>query len=159
MEFSISNETDLTKTNEKFLNDQVELNEHESRIVDYLENETALPGPTLDWLLSKFWTKEPYKSKGFVLDGFPQTVDDLQFLIDNQYLVDFVLNFDCEQEEVIARLLPKRIELWTNRINKQKENKQKLKEWKLAKKVLKLLLIIMQIIMLSQKKFLLKLSK
>ncbi|CAH8875119.1 unnamed protein product, partial [Trichobilharzia szidati] len=112
------------------------LDEHETNISEYLLNSTQIPNETLEWLLGKLWKQEPYKSIGFILDGFPQTTEDLQFLITSNYFFDCALFLNTEVDEVVSRLLPPRLEAWRKRMAKKAENASKLKEWKAAKKKL-----------------------
>ena len=35
-----------------------------------------MPSEVLDLVLPQLWQKEPYLSAGFVLEGFPTTVDE-----------------------------------------------------------------------------------
>lgn len=40
------------------------------------ENDIGLPPEVLDLVLPQLWQKEPYLSAGFVLEGFPTTLDE-----------------------------------------------------------------------------------
>ena len=40
------------------------------------ENDIGLPTEVLDLVLPQLWQKEPYLSAGFVLEGFPTTLDE-----------------------------------------------------------------------------------
>ncbi|KAK4474709.1 hypothetical protein MN116_001836, partial [Schistosoma mekongi] len=112
------------------------LDENEANVYEYLLNSTPIPNDTLEWLLGKFWKQEPYKSSGFILDGFPQSIEDLQFLITSNYFFDFAIFLTADADEVVSRLLPPRLEIWRKRMAKKAENAGKLLEWKTAKKKL-----------------------
>lgn len=111
------------------------LDEHETNVYEYLLNSTSIPNDTLEWLLGKFWKQEPYKTTGFILDGFPQSVEDLQFLVTSNYFFDYAIFLTTEADEVVSRLLPPRLEIWRKLMAKKAENAAKLMEWKTAKKV------------------------
>ena len=57
-----------------------ELTEKEDLIRGYLERDEALPVDIIDSVLSQLWTAEPFKSKGFILDGFPNNETELNIL-------------------------------------------------------------------------------
>ncbi|CAH8663777.1 unnamed protein product [Schistosoma bovis] len=126
------NLTEITDESDKSLL----LDEHETNVYEYLLNSTSIPNDTLEWLLGKFWKQEPYKSTGFILDGFPQSVEDLQFLVTSNYFFDYAIFLTTEADEVVSRLLPPRLEIWRKLMAKKAENAAKLMEWKTAKKKL-----------------------
>ncbi|CAH8679846.1 unnamed protein product [Schistosoma rodhaini] len=126
------NITEITDESDKLLL----LDEHETNVYEYLLNSTSMPNDTLEWLLGKFWKQEPYKSTGFILDGFPQSVEDLQFLVTSNYFFDYAIFLTAEADEVVSRLLPPRLEVWRKLMAKKAENAAKLMEWKTAKKKL-----------------------
>ncbi|CAI2736114.1 unnamed protein product [Schistosoma spindalis] len=128
------NLTEITDESDKSLL----LDEHETNVYEYLLNSTSIPNDTLEWLLGKFWKQEPYKSTGFILDGFPQSVEDLQFLVTSNYFFDYAIFLTAEADEVVSRLLPPRLEIWRKLMAKKAENAAKLMEWKTAKKKLAL---------------------
>ncbi|OON15103.1 hypothetical protein X801_09097, partial [Opisthorchis viverrini] len=111
-----------------------ELTENERNVVEYLVNGTPLPPETMEWILGKYWTKEPYKSTGFILEGFPMSADELQFLVDSNYFPDFAVVLNTDVGEVISRLLPVRLEFWRKRMAKKAANAAELKAWKARKK-------------------------
>ncbi|CAH8670710.1 unnamed protein product [Schistosoma haematobium] len=109
------NLTEITDESDKsFLSD-----EHETNVYEYLLNSTSIPNDTLEWLLGKFWKQEPYKSTGFILDGFPQSVEDLQFLVTSNYFFDYAIFLTTEADEVVSRLLPPRLEIWSKLMAKK----------------------------------------
>ncbi|TGZ75841.1 hypothetical protein CRM22_000159 [Opisthorchis felineus] len=111
-----------------------ELTENEQNVVEYLLKGTPLPPETMEWILGKYWTKEPYKSTGFILEGFPMSADELQFLVDSNYFPDFAVFLNTDVGEVISRLLPIRLDFWRKRMAKKAANAAELKAWKARKK-------------------------
>ena len=54
-----------------------------SAILAYLSDpsgSTELPEDVLYEIIAPFWHEEPFKSHGFVLEGFPQTPNEAKFL-------------------------------------------------------------------------------
>lgn len=45
----------------------------EFQIKDFLENGDQLPEEVLNFFLTPLWHQEPFKSKGFIMVGFPNT--------------------------------------------------------------------------------------
>ena len=62
----------------------------ETSIQKFLENGKQLPPEVLDEFLAPLWVDEPFKSKGFILVGFPNTAADVQYLIDRKYFPEYV---------------------------------------------------------------------
>ncbi|KAF8572392.1 hypothetical protein P879_00856 [Paragonimus westermani] len=116
--------------------EKADLTDHERNVMQYLTNRTSLPESTLHWLLGKYWTQEPYKSTGFILEGYPASAEQLRFLIDANYFPDLVIMLNTGAEEVIARVLPNRLDLWRKKTAKIAANALALKEWKAKRKEL-----------------------
>ncbi len=53
---------------------------------------------------------------GFLLDGFPRTLDQAQALSDNGVNFDFVINIDVPDEEVITRITGRRTHVGSGRV-------------------------------------------
>jgi hypothetical protein len=62
----------------------------ESDVQEFLEHGTQLPEAALDEFVAPLWDDEPFKSKGFVLVGFPNTAADIAYLLEKKYFPEFV---------------------------------------------------------------------
>ncbi|KAM3176029.1 hypothetical protein ACTXT7_007329 [Hymenolepis weldensis] len=126
------------KADESVLDDNdsklMDLSPHEAAIRDYLENDEPLPKESLNLLLSRLWNQEPYRSKGFVLEGFPQTAEDVTYMLENNLLVDFVIFLNAEATDLLPRLLPDRLAKWKVKMAKIMTNKRIVADWRAEKK-------------------------
>ncbi|XP_038656937.1 adenylate kinase 9 [Scyliorhinus canicula] len=128
-------------TEEKQEEVEVELTPEEEAMKAYLLDDEPLSTDLLNKLLPKWWTEEPYKSKGFILDGFPATTDEVQYLASSGLFPDAAIYIKIEEANVINWILPPRLAKWKEkhdqkleRRNKIKELKKKLKDEKIAKR-------------------------
>src|SRR5262249_2315700 len=74
-------------------NEEPQLNEVEQSIRDYLEmsEPQALAQSALEVVIPDFWTKEPYQSTGFALEGFPKTENEMRWLAEVGLYPDIVV--------------------------------------------------------------------
>ena len=54
------------------------LSADEKAIHQYLKEDIPLPEELLCSITERFWKEEPYKSTGFVLEGFPTTAEEVR---------------------------------------------------------------------------------
>lgn len=111
------------------------LTTEETEIQSYLLNEGSLSEDIMQKYLQSFWSEEPYKSTGFVLEGFPHKTDEMRYLAEKGWYPDVVIILQVEESNVIHRLLPPRIQSWkkkrNERIAQRKQLKDKtLEDWK-----------------------------
>ena len=71
-----------------------------------------------------------FRSKGFVLEGFPRTAEECQFMLQSGLFPDTAILLMVDDADVIKRLLPPRMELWKQRKAMQDEKKYRIKEKK-----------------------------
>ncbi|XP_035294322.1 adenylate kinase 9 [Cricetulus griseus] len=108
----------------------VQLTEEEEAIkLSLMENE-ALPSEILDSILSEWWLKEPIRSTGFILDGFPRYPDEAQFLGERGFFPDAVVIIQVEDQDIFDRLLPAQIQKWKLKQHKKSERKKLIKDLK-----------------------------
>ncbi|XP_043531266.1 adenylate kinase 9 [Chiloscyllium plagiosum] len=127
--------------NEKPEEEEVEYTAEEEAMKAYLLEDEQLPSEILDNLIPKWWNEEPFKSTGFVLDGFPTTSEEVQYLIKNSLFPDASIFIKVEESNVIDWILPSKLEKWREkrrqklkRKNKIKELKKKIKDEKIEKR-------------------------
>lgn len=82
------------------------------------------------------------RSRGFVLEGFPNNDSQAHYLIEKGLFPDAVIILRVEEEDVIKRLLPERFEAWKAKMNAKKERKMLKAKRKKEKLVNKHLLFV-----------------
>jgi adenylate/nucleoside-diphosphate kinase len=102
----------------------------EESIKEYLESGEPIPYDTLDKLLRQFWREDPYKSKGFILEGFPSSADDLRYISGSANFPDSLLVLKCEKEVTVKRLLPERLATWQAWFDLKEKRRQAIREHK-----------------------------
>ena len=74
------------------------------------------------------------RSRGFIMEGFPQTGEELRYLSSKGLFPDATLVLQVEEQHVVDRLLPGKMEIWRrkrdHRIEKRTATRAKvLQEW------------------------------
>ncbi len=85
-------------------------------------------------LVARFWKDEPYRSRGFILEGFPRTADDLTYLQESNLFFDFAISMTADVDDVVPRLMPARLAKWKVKMAKMEENKKIEAEWNKKKR-------------------------
>lgn len=101
-----------------------------------MERDETLANEILDQIIPQFWHSEPFKSHGFILDGFPSNETHAQYLIERGFYPDAVVILRVNEETVLKRLLKPRLDIWKNKIKIRKDKraaKAALKKSKLVK--------------------------
>ncbi|KAM7542180.1 hypothetical protein Aperf_G00000005329 [Anoplocephala perfoliata] len=114
--------------------DTIDLSQHEAAIRENLETGEPLPDESLDLLLPRLWNQEPYSSRGFVLEGFPRTAEEVTYFMQRNLFPDFVIILNAEAADLVPRLLPGRLAKWKAKMEKIAANKKITAEWKAEKK-------------------------
>uniref|UniRef100_A0A4W5PEI0 Adenylate kinase 9 n=1 Tax=Hucho hucho TaxID=62062 RepID=A0A4W5PEI0_9TELE len=91
--------------------EEVGLSDEEEAIKSYLFNGEPLPQEIMEMMLPQFWDQEPYKSKGFILEGFPQNPEDVSFMVERRLFPDAAVVMTVDVRDVVRRLLPPRLTL------------------------------------------------
>ncbi|NWZ75296.1 KAD9 kinase, partial [Poecile atricapillus] len=125
----------MTKTEKEKSKQEVELTDEEKAIKANLMDNKELPPEVLDKIVPDWWKKEPFRSTGFILDGFPRTSDEARYLSEQGLCPDVAVYIQVEEGDILNRLLPLHLEKWKDRRRKKKEYKKKLKELKVKKRV------------------------
>uniref|UniRef100_A0A8C2TCB1 Adenylate kinase 9 n=1 Tax=Coturnix japonica TaxID=93934 RepID=A0A8C2TCB1_COTJA len=119
-----------TETEDEESKQEVEFTDEEEAIKASLMDAQPLPPEILDNIVPDWWKKEPFRSTGFILDGFPRTPDEAQYLSEQGLCPDIAIYIRIEESDVLDRLLPPRLKKWKERQEKKAENKKKLKDLK-----------------------------
>ncbi|XP_075315081.1 adenylate kinase 9 [Odontesthes bonariensis] len=115
---------DETEDNSDNVNDieqEVVLTEEEMAIKAYLSDGEQLSAQILDMVIAPYWIQEPYKSTGFILEGFPHDPEEVQYMLEQQLFPDFVIVLEVDAVNVQKRLLPIYLEKWRELRNNRKE--------------------------------------
>ncbi|KAI7799765.1 adenylate kinase 9 [Triplophysa rosa] len=97
------------------------LTHDEETIKAYLQYGDPLPPEILEMVLLQWWDQEPYKSTGFILEGFPQNHEEVSFMVERHLFPDVVAVMSVEVAEVVQRLLPARLMRWRERRDCRRE--------------------------------------
>ncbi|XP_010120315.1 PREDICTED: adenylate kinase 9-like, partial [Chlamydotis macqueenii] len=120
----------MTKTETEKSKQEVKLTDEEEAIKANLMDNKALPPEVLDKIVPDWWMKEPFRSTGFILDGFPRTSDEAQYLSERGLCPDVAVYIKVEESDILDRLFPPHLKKWKERQYKKMENKKKLKDLK-----------------------------
>ncbi|XP_051954117.1 adenylate kinase 9 [Xyrauchen texanus] len=101
--------------------EDLELTEDEEAIKAYLQDGDPLPPEILEKVLLQWWYQEPYKSTGFILEGFPQNQEEVSFMLEHHLFPDVVAVMSVEVTEVVRRLLPAKLMRWRERRDRRQE--------------------------------------
>lgn len=111
----------------------VELTEKEEIIKGYLERDEQLPNEIIDEIVAKLWNEEPFRSRGFVLDDFPSNDAQAQYLIEKNFFPDATIYLNMEDDDIVKRLLPPRLQIWKDKMKAKKDKRKQRAEKKKAK--------------------------
>ncbi|XP_077031305.1 adenylate kinase 9 isoform X3 [Agelaius phoeniceus] len=120
----------ITITETEKTKQEVELTDEERAIKANLMGNRELPPEVLDKIVPDWWKKEPFRSTGFILDGFPRTLDEASYLSERGLCPDIAIYIQVEEGDILKRLFPSRLKKWKEKQLKKKEYKKKLKELK-----------------------------
>uniref|UniRef100_A0A087X4I3 Adenylate kinase 9 n=1 Tax=Poecilia formosa TaxID=48698 RepID=A0A087X4I3_POEFO len=100
---------------------EVFLTEDELIIKAYLADGEPLTNQVLDMVILPYFREEPYKSVGFILEGFPHDPEQVEFMLERQLFPDLVVVMEVEATDVQRRLLPGYLEKWRMLYHKHEE--------------------------------------
>ncbi|KAL7987849.1 hypothetical protein Chor_006768 [Crotalus horridus] len=125
-EFEFESEEESKQIHEK----EMQLTDEEEAIkANILEND-PIPMEVLDNIVLDWWMKEPFRPTGFILDGFPRTGEEVQYLAERSLFPDIVVCLEAEEDDISDRLFTKQIIKWKEKRTKKLEKKQQIKEVK-----------------------------
>lgn len=102
-----------------------ELTDEEESIRANLAEGEPLPNETLDKILPPFWNEEPFRSTGFILEGFPRTEAEARYLATSGLFPDLAVILGVEDTEIVERLLPPLLEKWRKKRDKREAEKER----------------------------------
>ncbi|XP_067273783.1 adenylate kinase 9 [Pseudorasbora parva] len=105
-------------------NEEPALTDDEEAIKAYLQDGDPLPPEILEMVLLQWWDQEPYKSTGFILEGFPENQEEVSFMVEHHLFPDVVAVMSVEVSEVMRRFLPSRLARWREREERRQEQKR-----------------------------------
>ncbi|XP_052020495.1 adenylate kinase 9 [Apodemus sylvaticus] len=109
---------------------EVQFTEEEEAIKLSLTDSEPLPSEILDPILSEWWLKEPIRSTGFILDGFPRYPEEAQFLGERGFFPDAAVIIQVDDQDIFDRLLPAQVQKWKTKQSKKLERKKLIKDLK-----------------------------
>ncbi|XP_032877861.1 adenylate kinase 9 [Amblyraja radiata] len=110
--------------------EEMDFTSEEEAIKIFLTEEEPLPPEVLNNFIPRWWNEEPYKSRGFVLDGFPGTSEEAEYLVNNGLFPDAAIFIKVDDNKVLDWLLPPKLAKWRKRHNEKLDRKSKIKELK-----------------------------
>ncbi|XP_068433457.1 adenylate kinase 9 isoform X2 [Clinocottus analis] len=96
---------------------EVVLTDEELAIQAYLSDGDPLTPEILDMVIAPYWKHEPYISTGFILEGFPQNSEEVQYMLQKQLFPDVAVIMGVDVTDIQKRLLPKYLESWREQCN------------------------------------------
>ncbi|XP_006157047.1 adenylate kinase 9 [Tupaia chinensis] len=129
-ELAIQANVKIEEENTKKQLPEVQLTEEEEAIKSSLMENEPLPSEILETILSEWWLKEPIRSTGFILDGFPRFPEEAQFLGEHGFFPDAAVLIQVDDQDISDRLLPSQIEKWKVKQKKKFERKKLIKDMK-----------------------------
>ncbi|EDV21496.1 uncharacterized protein TRIADDRAFT_30390 [Trichoplax adhaerens] len=108
--------------------DELELDEDEDAIRAYLADDEPIPDETLDKVIQPWWDEDPFRKKGFILEGFPRTSNQVRYMAQAGFYPDIIIILSVDDSDVMDRLLPPLMERWQTKRNKRIEKREKEKE-------------------------------
>ncbi|XP_008299656.1 adenylate kinase 9 [Stegastes partitus] len=114
--------------------EEVVLTDEEMAIKAYLSSGDPLNPQILDMVIATFWKQEPYMSTGFILEGFPHTSDEVEYMLHHQLFPDVVVVMEVDVQHVQNRLLPTYLDNWRERRNKREAQLKLLRDLRKKKR-------------------------
>ncbi|XP_008395990.1 adenylate kinase 9 isoform X2 [Poecilia reticulata] len=103
------------------IDEEMFLTEDELVIKAYLAEGEPLTNQVLDMVILPYFQEEPYKSVGFIMEGFPHDPEQVDFMLERQLFPDVVVVMEVEATDVQRRLLPGYLEKWRMLYHKHEE--------------------------------------
>ncbi|XP_047128980.1 adenylate kinase 9 isoform X1 [Hydra vulgaris] len=118
-----------------------DLNPFEKNIYNNIIEGEPLTKETLDAILVPWWKEEPFKSKGFILEGFPRLPEEVNYLTESGLFPDGALFLNVKDEDIYNRLSPSIISRWKKqndvKMKKKQQKKAEIEKLKEEKRILR----------------------
>lgn len=103
-------------------------------LYDYLMQDRSLPDDLLQKVLGHYWFEEPFKSFGFVLDGFPFRPSDIEHMERSYFIPDVILELSVSENTLKERSIQLMITDWKIRMETEQQvrdayNREVMDEW------------------------------
>ncbi|KAL1498117.1 hypothetical protein ABEB36_008970 [Hypothenemus hampei] len=89
-----------------------------SELRNYLNGMSPLPDKVVTQLKS-FWFKEPFKSRGFVFDGYPRNPSDIDLMVEKKLIPDIVLYPQASDTYLKTKFLERSLKRWQEGVDKR----------------------------------------
>ena len=77
----------------------------------------------------------PLRSTGFILEGFPQSPEEVTYLLQRQLFPDLALVLAVDLHHVVKYLLPPRLQAWSQQRQRRRHQLQLTRELRLQQQV------------------------
>ncbi|XP_030766969.1 adenylate kinase 9-like [Sitophilus oryzae] len=91
-----------------------------SVLYNYLQGNVPLPENAVE-KLAKYWLGEPYKSKGFVLDDFPRTPRDIEFMVRKKLIPDMIIYPSSTESYLKTKFIDRALKSWQESMDKHRQ--------------------------------------
>jgi adenylate kinase len=75
---------------------------------DYMDRGALVPDPLVIALVTER-VKQPDAANGYIIDGFPRTIAQAEALREAGFDIDYVIDFDLEDAEILRRMSGRRV--------------------------------------------------
>ncbi|XP_028858272.1 adenylate kinase 9 isoform X2 [Denticeps clupeoides] len=107
---------------------EASLTDEEEAIKAYLMDGEPLPQEVLEMVLPQWWEQEPFRSTGFILEGFPQNQEEVQFMVERYLYPDAAVVMTLDVGDIMGRTLPFHLQRWRERHDRRKDTQLRVKE-------------------------------
>lgn len=108
------------------LRENIHLKNKIGKIIQNIVQKGKLVSDTIVCDLIKKRIKKKDCNNGFLLDGFPRTIQQAQYLFENKIIIDYVLDFTMPNKAILERISGRRIHFKSGRIYHVKFNPPKI---------------------------------
>lgn len=104
------------------------LTQTETYLRAFLETGQQLPDSVLDQFILPLWTDKPFTKEGFILVGFPNTPEDIQYLVKRNCFPEHVFLMECKSVAIRNRLIVPAVDKYHKTVNPSGKKEKKLTE-------------------------------
>lgn len=89
----------------------------ETYIKAFIENGIQLPDVVLDQFVLPLWRDKPFTTAGFILVGFPNTDEDLEYMVRKNLIPEHMFVMECKPVVIRNRLIVPAVDRWHRQQN------------------------------------------